>query len=365
MANSRNPFVVPVFLPHAGCPHRCVFCNQHAVTGAATLPTISEFESAINRFLGYAAGRPSEIQIAFYGGNFLGLPDAEVISLLSLAQRFVRGGCADSIRFSTRPDTIDEHRLQLISGYKVRTIELGVQSMNERVLNLARRGHTVDHTVAAVEQLRRRNVAIGLQMMVGLPGDTMKRSFDTARRIVDLRPDFVRIYPTVVLENSPLAKWYRQGRFAPWSLNTCVGIVKELYLLFKQNKIAVIRMGLQAEKDFDSGRAILDGPYHPAFGHLVHSKIYLDAARAALKSSDRDMSRIRIYVHPHSISKMRGHMNANIARLQSEFRLQKVQVIPDPYLVGDCIRLGETDLVSVHDLKSSKFKPRTALNLSL
>ena len=233
-----------------------------------------------------------------------------MIALLSLAQQFVRDGRADSIRFSTRPDTIDEHRLQLISEYSVRTVELGVQSMNDEVLAVSHRGHTVDHTIAAVHQLRRKNVAIGLQMMVGLPGDTMKRSFDTARRIVDLRPDFVRIYPTVVLENSPLAEWYRQGRFAPWSLNTCVGIVKELYLLFKQNKIAVIRMGLQAEEDFDSGKAILDGPYHPAFGHLVHSKIYLDAALAALKSSERDKSRIRIYVHPHSISKMRGHMNA-------------------------------------------------------
>ena len=347
-----KPFIVPVFLPHAGCPHRCVFCNQNAVTGASTLPTLSEFETAINRFLGYAAGRPPEIQIAFYGGNFLGLPDADVIALLSLAQQFVRNGRADSIRFSTRPDTIDEHRLQLISDYSVRTVELGVQSMNERVLTLSRRGHTVDHTVAAVQQLRRINVAIGLQMMVGLPGDTIKRSFDTTLRIVELRPDFVRIYPTVVLENSLLAKWYRQGSFAPWSLETCVSIVKEFYLLFNQNKIAVIRMGLQAEKDLDNGKAILAGPYHPAFGHLVHSKIYLDVVLAALKSSEHDESRIRIYVHPHSISKMRGHMNENITRLRSEFRLQKVQVIPDPSLAEDCLRLGETDLVCVNDYKS-------------
>ncbi|MGD8971174.1 MAG: radical SAM protein, partial [Desulfobacterales bacterium] len=142
-----KPFIVPVFLPHAGCPHRCVFCNQHAITGAATLPTLSEFDTAIDRFLGYAAGRPPEIQIAFYGGNFLGMDDAEVIALLALAQQFVRDGRADSIRFSTRPDTIDEHRLQLISGYPVRTVEIGAQSMSDEVLALTRRGHTTAHTV--------------------------------------------------------------------------------------------------------------------------------------------------------------------------------------------------------------------------
>jgi len=359
MQPTAKPFIVPVFLPHAGCPHRCVFCNQHAITGAATLPMFSEFETAINRFLGYAAGRPPEIQIAFYGGNFLGMDDAEVIALLALAQQFVRDGRADSIRFSTRPDTIDEHRLQLISGYPIRTVELGAQSMSDEVLALTRRGHTAAHTVAATQHLLKRDYEIGLQMMVGLPGDTVKRSLDTARRMIDLRPHYVRIYPAVVLENSPMAKWYRQGRFAPWSIETCVSLVKELYLLFTQNNVAVIRMGLQAEEDLDSGKAVLAGPYHPAFGHLVHSKIYLDAALAALKSSKHNKSRICIYVHPHGISKMRGHMNHNMAKLRSVFRPQKVQVIPDPSLAEGCLRLGEADLVCVNDYKSSELNPIT------
>jgi histone acetyltransferase (RNA polymerase elongator complex component) len=170
--------------------------------------------------------------------------------------------------------------------------------------------------------------------------------------MIDLRPHYVRIYPAVVLENSPMARWYRQGRFAPWSLETCVSLVKELYLLFTQNNVAVIRMGLQAEEDLDSGKAVLAGPYHPAFGHLVHSKIYLDAALAALKSSKHNKRRLCIYVHPHGISKMRGHMNHNIARLRSALRPQKVQVIPDPALAEGCLRLGETDLVCVNGYKS-------------
>ncbi len=362
MKNTRNPFVVPVFLPHAGCPHRCVFCNQHAVTGATTLPTISEFKSAISRFLGYAAGRRSEIQIAFYGGNFLGLPDAEVSSLLTLAQQFVRDGRVDSIRFSTRPDTIDDHRLKLISGYSVRTIELGAQSMDESVLIQSRRGHTGGQTVAAVQKLQRRDYVIGLQMMVGLPGDTIKRSEDTARRMIDLRPDFVRIYPTVVLENSLLATWYQQGRFAPWPLDTCVSLVKDLYLLFKHNNIAVIRMGLQAEENFDNGKAILAGPYHPAFGHLVHSKVYLDAAIAALKSSTHHKDSIRIYVHPHGISKMRGQVNHNVVRLQSIFQPRKVQVIADASLAADCIRLDASGPLCVNELKSPESNSLAAVD---
>lgn len=352
MPYSRNLFVVPIFIPHAGCPHRCVFCNQNAVTGTTIPSTIPEFESAIEQFLGYASDRPSEIQIAFYGGNFLGLSDADVIALLALAQRFVRDGRADGIRFSTRPDTIDEHRLQLISGYSVSTVELGIQSMDNQVLAFARRGHTSAHAIAATQRLQEKNYEVGLQMMVGLPGDTIKRAWDTARRIAGLRPDYVRIYPTVVFENSLMAKWYRKGKFTPWSLDTCVSLVKELYLLFKQKNVAVIRMGLQAEEDFDNGHTILAGPYHPAFGHLVHSKIYLDAALSLLKTDKRDQGRIRIYVHPHCISKMRGHKNDNIAKLQSEVNHQKVQVIAEPSLAEDCIRLGETEPVCVHDFKT-------------
>ena len=209
------------------------------------------------RFLGYAAGRPSEIQIAFYGGNFLGLSDSEVRALLEMAQQFVHKGLVNDIRFSTRPDTIDDHRLQRIAGFSVRAIELGVQSLSDEVLSMTRRGHTSSDTIIAVHNLKKKGYKIGLQMMVGLPGDTIRRAWDTARKIVDLAPDYVRIYPTVVLENSLLAKWYRRGEFSPWSLSTCVSLVKELYLLFAQNNIHVIRMGLQAEDGFNNGSTIM------------------------------------------------------------------------------------------------------------
>ena len=303
------------------------------------------------RFLGYAAGRTSGIQIAFYGGNFLGLSDSDVRAHLEMAQQFVRKRLVNDIRFSTRPDTIDDHRLQLIAGYSVRAIELGVQSMSDEVLSMTRRGHTSSDTIRAVHKLKKKGYEVGLQMMVGLPGDTIRRSWDTARNIVDLAPDYVRIYPTVVLENSLLAKWYQQGEFSPWSLSTCVSLVKELYLLFTQNNIHVIRMGLQAEDGFNNGSTIIAGPYHPAFGHLVHSKMYLDTAIDLIETYHRKPSPIRIHVHPHSVPKMRGHMNENTSILESKFKSCSVEIIPDPELIEAGIRLDGTDPVCVHDYK--------------
>ena len=353
MSSSVNPFIVPIFLPHAGCPHRCVFCNQHTITGASILSTIPDFEAAIRRFLGFTSSRSSDIQIAFYGGNFLGLSDTDVRALLEMAQQFVREGCVDHIRFSTRPDTIDEHRLQLISGYSIRTIELGVQSMDDEVLSITQRGHTSLDTVVATHQLKERGYEVGLQMMVGLPADSINRSWDTARQIVELAPDYVRIYPAVVLENSLMAKWYRQEVFIPWPLSTCVSLVKEIYLLFKQNHINVIRMGLQTEDGFNNGHNILAGPYHPAFGHLVHSKIYLDAAIDLIKANHRNQRSIRIFVHPHAVSKMRGHMNDNTIIIESTFNTHKVQIISDPTLTESCIRLEETEPVCVYGYKPS------------
>ena len=268
-----------------------------------------------------------------------------------MAQQFVHKGLVNDIRFSTRPDTIDDHRLQLIAGFSVRAIELGVQSMSDEVLSMTRRGHTASDTIFAVHNLKKKGYEVGLQMMVGLPGDTIRRSWDTAQKIVDLAPDFVRIYPTVVLENSLLAKWYQRGEYSPWSLSTSVSLVKELYLLFTQNNIHVIRMGLQAEEGYNSGSTIIAGPYHPAFGHLVHSKMYLDVAIDLVKNYHRKQIPIRIYVHPHSVSKMRGHLNHNASILESNFKAGKVEIIPDPALIENGIRLDGTDPVCVYKYK--------------
>ena len=346
MQQIPKPFIVPVFLPHAGCPHRCVFCNQHAITRAPSdLPSESELESGIVQFLNYTLKRHSTIQIAFFGGNFLGLDIAAVETFLKLAQRFVQDGRVDGIRFSTRPDTIDRKRLDALAGYPVRTVELGVQSMVDDVLRRSRRGHTAAQTFAAVKLLKAEGYAVGLQMMVGLPGDTGDRALETAHRLVDLQPDFVRIYPTAVLKGSLLAAWYRAGRFRPLSLESAVELVKAIYVIFYRHDIPVVRMGLQAAGDMVDADAVLAGPCHPAFGHLVHAALFLEMARRLLSHREVRAPTVTLKTHPRSISKMKGLKLCNIDALHRQFNLQSLTVEPDPTLPEDGLRLHGAETV--------------------
>jgi histone acetyltransferase (RNA polymerase elongator complex component) len=325
-----RPFIIPIFLPHVGCPHQCVFCNQVSITGVkhkAVEPDIIRIQ--IREFLKYRKENRKPVQIAFFGGNFLGLKLDEIKSWLDLAGEFVSQGLVDGTRFSTRPDTITPERLDILENYPVSIVELGVQSMDDQVLALAERGHRASDTIRAVEALRQRQLGVGLQMMVGLPGDSEARSSATARRIADLGPDCVRIYPTVVVANSRLAQWFKKGDYLPLSLEDAVGQVKKAYLLFKQKGIEVIRMGLQATDDLEDGSTVLAGPYHPAFGHLVHSEIFYDNAVTAIESAGLVKDTLTICVNPRSISKMRGLNNSNIKKLKKKYPLYSVEVRPD------------------------------------
>jgi len=297
--------------------------------------TPEQLRARIKEFLKYKGKKRHPIQIAFYGGNFLGLKADEITRLLKEATTFVEAGLADSIRFSTRPDTIDYERLDIIKPYPVSTVELGVQSMDDQVLASANRGHTALDTEKAAALLKVRKYEIGLQMMVGLPGDDDTKALATGRRIAALRPDFVRIYPTIVVADSPLARWYQEGTYTPLSLERCVVLVKNLYLLFSSKNIAVIRMGLQNSEDLEKGTTILAGPFHPAFGHLVHSQIFLDGAMAAIKSKKTRHDTITLKVHPQSISKMRGLNNQNVGILKNKFHIKTLQIVPDATLSTD------------------------------
>jgi histone acetyltransferase (RNA polymerase elongator complex component) len=250
----------------------------------------------------------------------------------------------DSIRFSTRPDTITSEHLDIIAAYPVATIELGVQSMDDHVLALAARGHRAADTVRAVERLQEHEYSIGLQMMVGLPGDNEARSLITAEKIAALQPDFVRIYPTIVVKNSRLAKMYRSGVYTPISQAEAVTQVKKLFLLFKKHGIGVIRMGLQATDDLADDSTVLAGPYHPAFGHLVYSEVFLDKAQQALDSMKTLSDSITICVNPRSISKMRGLNNENIKKLREKYHLKTVEVLPDTFLGAEELMVKLKDL---------------------
>lgn len=339
--SKSRPFIIPIFLPHAGCPHQCIFCNQTAITGVRrNIPSPEALHGQINNFLNYKGKQRKTVQVAFYGGNFLGQPKKDIECLLYEANKFITAGKVDSIRFSTRPDTVDNERLDMLNGLPVSTVELGVQSMDDQVLAMAKRGHTASDTERAVHRLKKRNYEIGLQLMVGLPGDDEIRSLATGRRVVDLSPDFVRIYPTLVLSNSQLAKWYEKGKYIPLSLEAGVAATKKLYLLFAHENIRIIRMGLQISADLEKGTTILAGPYHPAFGHLVFSDIFLDRATSVLKSEIIHTDTVSINVHPRSISKMQGLKNRNIEILKRNFHLKSIRIVPDVSLGEDQLALG-------------------------
>ncbi len=339
--SSARPFIIPVFLPHAGCPHQCVFCNQVLITGIKqNTVRPDQFRRQIRQFLEYKKKDRKPVQIAFFGGTFLGLKQEEIKSWLELAAEFVSQGLVDSIRFSTRPDTIDDARLDLLENYPVATVELGVQSMDDHVLALVRRGHSAADTVRAVGKLKTRRVAIGLQMMVGLPGEDESSALASAREITGLQPDFVRIYPTLVVENSPLAQWYRRGDYAPLSLDSAVRLVAKIYRLFSSCSIPVIRMGLQASRDLDDGATVVAGPYHPAFGHLVYSALFLKTARTALRACLPLSGKVTLNVHPQSISRLRGLKNANIIALANDFDITSIDVVADAGLAQDELQIS-------------------------
>ncbi|MFW5902196.1 MAG: elongator complex protein 3, partial [Thermodesulfobacteriota bacterium] len=328
-----KPFIIPVFLPHCGCPHRCVFCNQTAITGsAADFPDKKKLQETIRKFLSHKGKKRGKTEISFYGGNFLGLTREKIRACLEAAQYFTGQNAVDGLRFSTRPDTISRGRLQWIADYPVSTIEIRVQSMVDAVLDASRRGHSADDARQALARLKQAGYQTGIQLMVGLPGDSPERSAYTAREVVSLAPDFVRIYPALVIENSPLARWYRAGRYRPLSLNECVSRVKDLYRIFSAADIPVIRMGLQATDGLSSG-GVLAGPYHPALGHMVRAEIMRDQAAEKIRQlAPARAAALTLRVNLGNYSQMQGLKRQNLTELKTAFALSRIDLIADPEL---------------------------------
>jgi len=337
-----KPFIIPIFIPNMGCPHRCVFCDQASITGhkgGRVSPQL--VQEQISESLNYRGKDRGPVEVAFYGGNFFGLETSYTQSLLDKAQGFVEEGLVAGIRFSTRPDTVTKDALKALAPYTVQVVEVGAQSMDDSVLSLSRRGHTAEDTRSAVKLLKTNDLKVGIQVMPGLPGDTPELIIETGRRVAELKPDFVRIYPTVVVKNTMLEKWYGAGRFKPLSLADAIGLTKRLYLLFKARGISVIRMGLQATGSLLEPGTVVAGPFHPAFGHLVHSAIFLDLAARELEMQETLSRRIGLKVYPRDVPKVKGLRNQNIKHLVQRFDLKELKVLPDPAVPENALRVVE------------------------
>jgi len=329
--------IIPFFIPHAGCPHQCVFCNQKTITGQSRSVDALSIPHTVNTFLtGCASQEP--VQIAFYGGSFTALPIYSQRDYLEACQPFISAGKITSIRLSTRPDNISREILAFLKSYNVETIELGVQSMNDQVLVLSGRGHTVADTLNAVALIHESGFTLGLQLMPGLPGDSAVHFMETITAVIELKPTFVRIYPAVVITGTPLEELYRSGRYAPLTLADAVSICGNALVKFKRAGIGVIRMGLQPTKELEKPGMIVAGPYHPAFRQLVESSIYLEIMRAALRQNNIGTGPSYFHLHPADVSAAIGQKRSNIKQLIKEFGLASVHVIPDTHVPRGEIR---------------------------
>lgn len=319
---SSTPFIIPVFIPQAGCRHQCVFCNQETITGNLRQNDVQlareQARQTVREYLAFKPQNDRKVELAFFGGNFLGISQGQIVWYLDLARNLYQTGQINCLRFSTRPDTVNPQTLALLQNIPVSVIEIGAQSMHNEVLHKAGRGHTAQDTERALALLHEHGFAAGVQMMVGLPGDGLPGALESGRRLAALKPVCVRIYPTLVLKGSPLAHMYLNGQYRPLSLKRAVGVTAQLYRLFTRKNIKVIRMGLQATADLQPGKTILAGPYHPAFGHMVVSRLFLKAMQSVMTASPANGA-VTVCVHTSQISHVRGIGNANVKALQARW----------------------------------------------
>ncbi len=315
--------IVPVFVPHLGCPNDCVFCNQRRISGSQTPATAETVREAIIESRKYIPAG-TERELAFYGGSFTAIPAQEQEQLLRSALPFLRSGEISALRVSTRPDCVDEERAQRLKDYGVRTVELGVQSMCDDVLILSNRGHTAKDAENAVAVLKRFGFNIMLQMMTGLPGDTPEKSLYTAKKLCELEPDGVRIYPTVVIKDTRLYDMWKSGEYAEHTVAQAVSLCADLMDVFDAAGIPVIRLGLNPTDEL-SGGAAAAGAYHPALGELVASERYFRRISALLGDDCRGAD-VTIGVAKGQVSAAVGMRRANIERLIRECGVGSVKI---------------------------------------
>ena len=315
---------VPFFISHQGCPHTCVFCDQRIISGASgALPTAEQIRDKVGLWRTTSGTRP--LEVAFFGGTFTALPEEIQENLLVPLQPLLENGTIDSVRISTRPDCISAARVKWLSDMGVRTIELGVQSMEDTVLAESGRGHSAEASLNAIRILKDHGIQTGAQLMPGLPGDTPAISLASLERVITAGADFIRIYPTVVLQRTELARRYAAGEFIPLSLERGVSLCKLLLQRAMQACIPVIRIGLQADHGLDA-ESVLGGCWHPGLGQLVRSQLYNDLICRFVSAGES----ATLSCHPSRLSDVVG-MNRNNLKLQTG-RGVMAYVIPDASL---------------------------------
>lgn len=313
-------YIIPIFVPHLGCPNDCTFCNQKSISGQTKQVTAKDVKKTIEKYLKSFKDESLHKEVAFFGGSFTGIEEEKQKELLEAAYEFIKNKQIQSIRISTRPDYIDKEKLKLLKKYGVKTIELGVQSTNDYILKKCKRGHTFEDVKRASKLIRRHGFVLGHQMMIGLPESTKIDELNTAKDLVKLKPKIVRLYPVLVIKGTELEKEYQNGEYEPIPLLQAVERCKELYYFFTNKNITVIRMGLQNTDIISDPKnaksEVVAGPYHEAFGQLVEDSIWYDAILEKIKKFNTKVKTIEIKINPENINNVVGHKKENIKKLK-------------------------------------------------
>lgn len=320
----KKRYIIPIFVPHLGCPNNCTFCNQKTISGQTKEVTPEDVKETVEYYLNSFKEKNIYTEIAFFGGSFTGIEIEKQESLLKAAYEFIKLKKVNSVRVSTRPDYIDRDRLKLLKKYGVKTIELGVQSTNDYILRKCKRNHTFDDVKKASKLIRWYGFTLGHQMMVGLPDSTLLDELRTAKDLAKLKPKIMRIYPVLVLKGTELEREYLDGTYFPLSVEQAVERCKELCYFFAKKRINVIRVGLQStdtisdlSKNEDS--EVVAGPYHETFRQLVEASMNYDMIVKKIRSFNTKVKEVEIATSPDNVNNVVGYKRENILKLKDYY----------------------------------------------
>lgn len=325
---SKNRFIIPIFVPHKGCPNDCVFCNQKKITGQSEAYDYKKVDDEIKKAISTINfDNKPDVEIAFYGGSFTAIDSESQISFLKIANSYLEKYDINGIRISTRPDYINDEILLRLKKYGVKTIELGVQSLSEKVLRLSNRGHSSKCVYESSKLIKNYGFKLGIQLMIGLPGDTKKTAIKTAKKVVDIKPDIARIYPTLIIKDTELLDMYEKGVYKPLELKEAVFLSKEIYKKLFLANINVIRIGLQPTENILYGEDVVEGPFHSAFRELVISAFIFDLIKEEI--NEEKYEEVEFELNNKDISYLVGNKKINKKLIKEELGIKKIKIKPN------------------------------------
>jgi histone acetyltransferase (RNA polymerase elongator complex component) len=350
MCLNKNHYIIPIFVPHEGCPHSCVFCNQNTITGERNVVDSQYVRDTIETYLNtIPSANTNTIEVSFYGGTFTAINITKQKALLAVAQEYKLSSRINYIRLSTRPDYINKYILEHLRSFDVDIIELGIQSLDDDVLIKSGRGHTRQDAFIASNLIRESGFILGHQIMIGLPGDNEEKDVKTVEDSIDMKPDLCRIYPALVLKDTYMERLFLQNKYEPYSLKRAVEVTKLLYCKLIAEGIKVIRIGLQTTDAILPGRDIIAGPYHPAFRELVEGSLYCQMILDYIKSSDTNYS---IAINSKDISKLYANKKEFFNDIKQQCSTRKLVVNIDDSLQRSVIMIKNDEnarILSLND----------------